>query len=110
MTGPLYHRSLKKTSGAFASPTNRTSFCGLREIMADKSVRFQLRCSNCDRVIATFPEGEQVESALLCPGCGATVTPAGPLGKLATKIKEAVEDMTGPGEDNSEKEDDSKQK
>ncbi len=64
--------------------------------MADEPVRIQLRCSNCDRVIATIPKGERVETDLVCPGCGATVRPPGPIARVATKVKEAVEGMTHP--------------
>ncbi len=64
--------------------------------MAHEDVRIQLRCSNCDRVIATIPAGEQVETELVCPRCGATVTPPGPIARVATKIKKTVEEMRNP--------------
>ncbi len=63
--------------------------------MAEKPARVELRCSNCGRVVATMPEGEEPESELICPGCGATLTPKGPLEKVADKIKDVVEDVTG---------------
>ncbi len=67
--------------------------------MADERARIRLRCSNCDRVIATIPEGERVETELVCPRCGATVKTPGPIQRAATKIKKAVEDMTNPGKE-----------
>ncbi len=66
--------------------------------MTDERVRYELRCSNCGRVIATIPEGEQLATDLVCPGCGATVK-AGPLEKLAAKIKGAVDDLTSREKD-----------
>ncbi len=71
--------------------------------MSDKPIRIRLRCSSCDGVIATIPEGERVETELVCPRCGATVSPPGPIRRAARKIKETVEDMTKPDKGKNEK-------
>ncbi len=71
--------------------------------MADERVRIQLRCSNCDRVIATIPEGERLETELVCPRCGATVKTPGPIQRAATKIKKAVQEVTNLGKDDSDR-------
>jgi hypothetical protein len=58
--------------------------------MAGESKQVEFRCSNCDRVIATFPEGEYPEEPLVCPGCGATVQPPGVLKRLTHQIAEKL--------------------
>ncbi len=54
--------------------------------------RIELKCSNCGRLVASVPEGYQVEEELICPGCGAVVAPPGFIARAAEGLKEAVEE------------------
>jgi DNA-directed RNA polymerase subunit RPC12/RpoP len=69
----------------------------------DENKRTQFRCSNCDRLVATFPEGEYPEEELVCPGCGARVRPPGVLKRITDKV---TKELSGsrPEADQSDKE------
>ncbi len=68
--------------------------------MTAKPKQVEFRCSNCDRVIATFPEGEYPEEPLVCPGCGATVQPPGVLKRLSEQIADKLrKDDSGHSKD-----------
>ena len=56
----------------------------------DEAKRIQFRCSNCDHLVATFPEGEYPEEELVCPGCGATIRPPGVIQRISDKISEGL--------------------
>ncbi len=63
--------------------------------MAPEPKQVEFRCSNCDRVIATFPEGEYPDEPLVCPGCGATVQPPGVLKRISEKVAEKLRGEDG---------------
>jgi DNA-directed RNA polymerase subunit RPC12/RpoP len=63
--------------------------------MSEDRERIQLRCSNCNWELGSFPEEEPVDTELICPHCGAIVKPPGPVERLATEVKKAVEKLTG---------------
>jgi DNA-directed RNA polymerase subunit RPC12/RpoP len=63
--------------------------------MSDDRERIELRCSNCDRELGTIPEKESMDIELICPHCGAVVTPPGPVERLATGVKKAVNKIMG---------------
>jgi ribosomal protein S27E len=65
--------------------------------MAEQRKRIELKCSNCGRVLGTFPAGEPVDSPLVCPNCGATLKPPGPVERLAGEVKETLGRITGKG-------------
>lgn len=65
--------------------------------------RIQLRCSNCNRELGTFPEEQSVDTKLICPHCGAVVMPPGPVERLTTGVKRAVEKITGRNSDEAHK-------
>jgi hypothetical protein len=69
--------------------------------MADESLRIELRCANCGRVLGTLPEGGRLETDLVCPQCGATVKAPGVLEKAVGDVKDAIDDLTGRDERDS---------
>ena len=69
--------------------------------MSKNGERIQLRCSNCNRELGTFPEKESVDTELICPHCGALVIPPGPIERLTTGVKRAVAMITDRDADES---------
>ncbi len=63
--------------------------------MSEDRERIQLRCSNCTRELGTIPDKESMDTELICPHCGAVVTPPSPIERLATEVKKAVNKITG---------------
>jgi hypothetical protein len=47
----------------------------------------ELRCPNCDAHVADLPSGQELDSPLVCPNCGATVTEGGPSGNFWTRLR-----------------------
>lgn len=67
--------------------------------MADQTDRIQIQCPNCGRVLATVPQGFRLQNDLVCPGCGATLSPPGAIGRITDAVKEAFERIGGPAEE-----------
>ena len=69
--------------------------------MFEERKRIELKCSNCDRTLGTFPEGESVDVTLVCPHCGAAVHPPGPVSRLIGEVKKVILRIMrkGPGDE-----------
>lgn len=70
--------------------------------MPDEPIQIQLRCSQCGRVVATIPKDYHLEEGLVCPGCGAAITPPGVIRKIAGGLKDVLADASGRRPDQSE--------
>ncbi|HXZ44305.1 MAG TPA: hypothetical protein VEH53_05705 [archaeon] len=52
--------------------------------MSEDRERIQLGCSNCTCELGTIPMKESMDTELICPHCGAVVTPPSPIERLGT--------------------------
>jgi hypothetical protein len=60
--------------------------------MADMEDNVDIRCSNCDALIATVPKSRPLnDDGLICSNCGAEVRTSSPLEKMAEKAARAIE-------------------
>jgi len=50
--------------------------------MDDTETRLQIRCPNCDRVVATLPDLAAADHAYVCPYCRTIVKPPFSLRRL----------------------------
>lgn len=52
-----------------------------------KGDMIELRCPNCDAHVADLPQGQELETPLVCPNCGATVTGSAPETGFWTRLR-----------------------
>ncbi|NBB83169.1 MAG: hypothetical protein GVY28_07155 [Alphaproteobacteria bacterium] len=47
----------------------------------------ELRCPSCDAKVADLPTGQELDTPLVCPNCGTTVTDGGPGDNFWTRLR-----------------------
>lgn len=65
--------------------------------------RVEIRCPECDAMIASAPADDLPVGDLVCPNCGTVLAAPTALDKFLAKLKTTVRDtLDGPDEDKSE--------